>query len=351
MTDLVCHDGHMNEQATPILRTDDAEAVADVDEHRERGRSAVILGVLITTSAIGLVALHVARPRLRIDGITVALILVAALPWLGSIFNAIQLPGGWRFEYQQFKQVVQKQLSDVSSRVERVEQYVFSGEVTDELKDKLGRALHEFHNYLQGLGIPLPQDEPQVHIESPVKSAGWLAYYESKANRIVISSQYADDPDLVEKQYAHQVLIGLADCESGKWQWDAEAIEAGLAVYFVCSFNNRPLLGQLTLSRLSTPVSSSNWAEDLRNQWKVSDMPSPAQPTLAGMAWGGALWEVREILGHEATDRLIIGAWRGLEVCRGASVAAEFTSRLLSSLESGTMRKVKSILRRRGIAS
>lgn len=341
----------MDDQSPPTVRTDVTEARERVDGSRERGRGAVILGVLITTCAIGLVALHVARPKLRIDGITLALIFIAVLPWLGSIFNAVQLPGGWRFEYQQFKQVVQKQLSDVSSRVDRVEQYIFSGEVSQELKDALTRALHEFHNYLRELGISLPQDEPQIHIQTTTKYTEWLAYYEPEENRIVISSQYADDPDLAEKQYAHYVLIHSVHCESGKWQWDAEAIEAGLAVYLVCSHNDRPVLGLLSLSKMSMPVSSSNWAEDLRNNQKVSDIAPPTVPVLAGMAWGGAMWNIRQTLGHEAADRVIVGAWQGLNVCQEGPVAAEFTSRLLNALQPGSKQKVRSIFRRRGIVN
>src|SRR5262249_30771134 len=132
-----------------------------------------------------------------------------------------------------------------------------------------------------------------------------------------------------------------------KWTWDAEAIEAGLALYLVCSHNDRPLLGLISLSKMSAPVSSSNWAEDLRNNQKVSDIVPPTPPQLAGLAWGGAMWEIRQALGREAVDRVIIGAWRGLNVCQEGPVAAEFTSRFLSALRPDDQRKVKSILRGR----
>ncbi len=320
-----------------------------VNDQRERGRGTVVLGALITAGAIALAAIHLARPKLRIDGVTLVLLLVAALPWLGSIFKAINLPGGWRFEYQQFKQVVQDQLSDVNSRVDRVEQYVFSGEVTDELRDSLTHALHELHEYFQGIGVPLSQDEPKVHIKRTEKTTEWLAYYESETNRIVISSQFANDPDLVQHEYSHHALMPLADCESGQWQWDALAIESGLATYFVCSHNDRPLLGRLSVSNLPSPGS---WAQDLRNQRRITDVTEAdglSSYILAGLAWGGALWEVREILGREATDHLILGAWRGLKVCQDDGAAADFTAGLLGSLESDALRKVKSIFRRRGI--
>jgi hypothetical protein len=58
-----------------------------------------------TQLVISLVALlvalaHLLFPTLAIDGITVMLLAIAVIPWLGPLFKAIELPGGLKVEYQ-----------------------------------------------------------------------------------------------------------------------------------------------------------------------------------------------------------------------------------------------------------
>lgn len=66
-----------------------------------------------TQSIISLVALlvalaHLAFPNLAIDGITVTLLTLAVLPWLGPLFKAIELPGGLKVEYHDLLQAERK---------------------------------------------------------------------------------------------------------------------------------------------------------------------------------------------------------------------------------------------------
>jgi len=60
---------------------------------------------LISIIAIILVIVHIVRPDLTIDLITIALLVIAIIPWLGSLFRAIELPGGVKVEYQELEKV------------------------------------------------------------------------------------------------------------------------------------------------------------------------------------------------------------------------------------------------------
>jgi hypothetical protein len=62
-------------------------------------------GIRIAISVIALViaVLHVAVPTLRIDGVTLALIVVAALPWLSPLVRSVALPGGFKVELRDVK--------------------------------------------------------------------------------------------------------------------------------------------------------------------------------------------------------------------------------------------------------
>ena len=67
-----------------------------------------ILSWLLTLSAVGAAIIHAFVPSIIIDGTTALLLAVAAIPWLGSLFRSIELPGGVKVEYQELKEAENK---------------------------------------------------------------------------------------------------------------------------------------------------------------------------------------------------------------------------------------------------
>jgi len=63
---------------------------------------------LITLGAVAVGIAHLAWPALTIDGITIALILIALSPWLGEIYKAIEFPGGLKIEYHDLEKVKER---------------------------------------------------------------------------------------------------------------------------------------------------------------------------------------------------------------------------------------------------
>jgi len=64
----------------------------------------VRIQIAITVTAIIAVAAHLLWPTLKIDGITVALVTIAAIPWLAPLFKSLELPGGWKVEFRELQQ-------------------------------------------------------------------------------------------------------------------------------------------------------------------------------------------------------------------------------------------------------
>lgn len=60
-----------------------------------------VIAAVITCSAIGAAIVHVVKPDLKIDAVTAVLLAVAVVPWLGALFDSIELPGGTKFQYKQ----------------------------------------------------------------------------------------------------------------------------------------------------------------------------------------------------------------------------------------------------------
>jgi hypothetical protein len=62
----------------------------------------------ITSLALIVALAHLILPAIHIDAITVSLLVVAVLPWLGSLFKSIELPGGLKVQYQDLEKIEER---------------------------------------------------------------------------------------------------------------------------------------------------------------------------------------------------------------------------------------------------
>jgi hypothetical protein len=68
----------------------------------------------ISIVALGVIVVRVVWPALHIDGITLGLLVLAALPWLSPLIKSAEFPGGWKIEFQDLKEAAEKITSKVS---------------------------------------------------------------------------------------------------------------------------------------------------------------------------------------------------------------------------------------------
>ncbi|WP_158839038.1 hypothetical protein [Streptomyces sp. NRRL S-1022] len=64
---------------------------------------------MLTCVGVGVALVHVTAPGLKIDGVTVMLLAVAVVPWLGDLVRSIDVPGLGRIEFRE----MQRQLDAV----------------------------------------------------------------------------------------------------------------------------------------------------------------------------------------------------------------------------------------------
>lgn len=69
--------------------------------------------IMLSVGAIILLLLHLIWPQLQIDAVTLGLALFAALPWLSSVLESAELPGGWKVEFRELAAQQSKQQSDI----------------------------------------------------------------------------------------------------------------------------------------------------------------------------------------------------------------------------------------------
>lgn len=225
--------------------------------------------------------------------------------------------------------------------------FVPSSALTPELQRSLEASLQNFKGYLVNLGFSVPPETTSVKI-SPgtiVDNQG-AALWDPATHTIMVASAFASDEVSVLRQFAHEVLE-----PSGRPPRDYSAIESGLATYFPCSFADHPMLAD----RASDAGKAIFPPQDLRRrrklaEIKVSDWNSVQND--GSEVWGGALWDIRELLGSEAADRLIATTWQSFPP-GNTSAFASFATNLVTnsrSIEGGKYTaRLREIFEERGL--
>ncbi|WP_424705462.1 hypothetical protein [Kitasatospora acidiphila] len=75
-----------------------------------------LIAPVISVGAVGVGALHLVKPDLKIDGATLVLAAIAVVPWLGDLFESIELPGGAKLQYRK----LEERLEAAEQRAEEV---------------------------------------------------------------------------------------------------------------------------------------------------------------------------------------------------------------------------------------
>ncbi len=82
-----------------------------MDKSQNEKLETLPLKKLRQTVSVGaiLVALgHIIWPQLAIDAVALALIIIAILPWLAPLVKSLELPGGWRVDFQDLEKAASR---------------------------------------------------------------------------------------------------------------------------------------------------------------------------------------------------------------------------------------------------
>jgi hypothetical protein len=292
-----------------------------------------LLPVLISVSAVAVAAAHLIWPGVRIDAVTLALIVVAVAPWLGSIFESVGVPGGWTFKYRD----LQRQVHAVQRRVEGVERLLFSGDSTPALQDQLTNAVIRFATYLREVNKALDVPFPSVVIR---REPGTFASYDSERNEIQLDPEWAANDYLVLREYAHHVLFKLRRPGTSS----AMALESGLADYFVASHWGSPELGAVP----AHGAGASEPFRDLQSQRRFDAPGGLETPQTKGEIWGGLFWDLRQRLGQSDADRVLVRAW-SQEGWPDAQSETAFPAVVLQLLDRQARASAEEAFARRGL--
>src|SRR5215472_3889734 len=230
--------------------------------------------------------------------------------------------------------------------------------LTPELQKSLTTSLRAFQQYAKGLGFVMGTDVVQVRIvpgsdTSAGGKEGWLSYYEDATHSMVTASDYADDTNMVLREYAHHVLLQMNHDPEVWRRPDYRAIESGLASYLPCSFGDHPAVGDKSAAAMKGEFRP----QSLLNVRRVQEIDLGAEGSVqrdGSEIWGGTFWEIRKSIGRDAADRLLVKTWTMLVSSKEPNDAyPNFARTILSadrSLNGGAnVGTLTQILARRGV--
>jgi hypothetical protein len=70
--------------------------------------NAAKIRLVVTLAALVLALVHILFPQVAIDGVALVLIVIAIVPWLAPLFRSLELPGGWKVEFQDLQKFAAK---------------------------------------------------------------------------------------------------------------------------------------------------------------------------------------------------------------------------------------------------
>ena len=64
------------------------------------------LRIGISITAIGIIIIRLIWPNIKVDAVTIGLLIVAILPWLTSLIESAEFPGGWKIKFRDIETAV-----------------------------------------------------------------------------------------------------------------------------------------------------------------------------------------------------------------------------------------------------
>jgi Spy/CpxP family protein refolding chaperone len=252
-------------------------------------------------------------------------------------------------------------LKELTSKVNLIEEKITieSSTIPTAQTDKLKVAFENFQNYFQKIGFNAPKGEVKIKLDDKLQLN---SFYEVPTNTVIVSSSLVDDFEFSLHQYVHHVLSAVNKRYLSAHSRYAESIGEGLADYFTCSFTGDPLVGEKSIHKFQKAFGKDRFPNDFMRNLKndrsfkeaYSSDPKTSEVHSVGEIWGGAFWEIRELLGQDLADKLLFATWKSLSPSDLSGLSeGKFVKRLLKQyepLEDGNQReRLEEIFRRRDL--
>ena len=232
-----------------------------------------------------------------------------------------------------------EQVKSLSAKVDVIGEklgFTPTSKISPEAKGRIEATFAKFQSYIKGLGHQGTGEPISIDVREKMDQA-MISYYIPDKRMMVIDSKYISEEAIVYREYMHLVLYPNGIPREDPLHY---AIESGLAWYFPCSFIGDPKPARTVTS----------W--DLTKKRRFAEMRSEFGSALVDGTeiWGSAFWELRQILGQSAADKLLFDAWFsfGADAVRNDG-GASFVLKLFS-LDKPHEAQIRAVFVQRGLS-
>ena len=81
--------------------------------------SIIWLKLLISGIALSAIGLRIAYPTIKIDAISIGLIIIAFLPWFSELIESAEFPGGWKIKFRDTPPISKKSDPEIPESIEK----------------------------------------------------------------------------------------------------------------------------------------------------------------------------------------------------------------------------------------
>lgn len=225
-----------------------------------------------------------------------------------------------------------------------------SDALTPDIKSSAEASLSKFQKYLSGVGFDLTGKKISVNIDPSIEAN---AFYTNNAGTYTLSlgPSAAKDETAILQQYALHILtthrvdlqLETATVEQTN-SLAALNLEWALADYLNCSYRNDPVVGRILGQKLGQP-----YLRNLDNKRKLSELSKAMSYQEAGEVWGGALWEIRGVLGRESADKVFFTVWSQLKRDDETQRIAQRILETVQSIEGKHTEEIRAVFIRRDL--
>ena len=285
-----------------------------------------VVSVAVTAVAAATAITHMVQPKWGIDGTTLGLMILAALPWLAPAIRTLELPGGLKVE-----------LREIEDRLARVENVTLEGRGNAGQWAQVRDDLRSFKAYLERLldQVELKLRLPQI--PTVVVADGSDSFLSEETNCLQIGIGMIAEPHVAAHQYAHIVLRHI-NLDANPSRSNDNVVEAAVADYLACSSDGYPLVGTAEIGT-GRPDGAERHRRDLLRQIHWSGLPAGASAHERGEVLASALWDLRtDILDATTCDRLVVKTWMGF---KGEVSVSDYVSRLVNGADIRDQKREK----------
>jgi len=216
-----------------------------------------------------------------------------------------------------------------------------SSALTPPIQKELEASIYQFQAYMERIGYRSKEGVVKVHIDPKYKSN---TIYNLTDHSITLAENIMMDRHSLLYTYMMHVLQATNPSLTSSPNSTVGAVSSGLGDYFSASFLNDPRISPVLAKELSL---KQPYIRTLENKRRFDDQTKESTEVHArGETWGGAFWEIRGLVGQEATDRLLFKAWTEWRVAGDSD--ASFARTLIGLSSSGNV--VRDVFVKRGLA-